>query len=267
MARNLITVDQIVNDFVLSMDSSDYVNDAGDTIIRHFALRGIRDFGFDVSQRVKSLRLTTGANQTVELPDDFVDLIKVGVVGADGLLHVYGVNDNINISQRYVLDGNDNPVDSDGDGVYDREDAKSGSVQSGVFGGDDSVVFTNYIYQGNVGQLYGLGGGFYMGEYRINKEQNRLEISGDAGEVVIEYIADEARSSNPVIHAYAEEAIQNYIYWQLLKRKSNVPAVEKQQARHEWFESKRIAKSRMNAFSKEDALRVIRKNFKQSPKY
>lgn len=269
MARNLITVDQVVNDFVLTLESDDYGNNASDTLIHNYALRGIREMGFDLLQRVRSIKLTAGSNNTVELPDDFVDLIKVGIVGSDGLVHVFGENKNINISQKYKTDAAGNSIDSDGDGVFDREDSKGGAVTSGVFGSDDFIVFSNYIYQNNIGQIYGLGGGFYEGEYRLNLDQNRIELSSGSGssEIVIEYIADEARSINPTVHIQAEEALRAYIYYRVVERKSSVPMAEKSRARIEYYNERRKANSRLKAFSKEEALKTIRKNFKQSPKY
>ena len=115
----------------------------------------------------------------------------------------------------------------------------------------------------------GIGGGHGMGEYRINLDQNRLELdtSNDISEVIIEYVADEARSSNPLIHVYAEEALRSYIYYKLCERKSTVPANEKMRARSEYYNERRKAKARLSNFSKDEALRTIRKNFKQAPKY
>ena len=46
MARNLVTIEQVVNDFVLTLDSDDYVNDVSDIVIKNVALRGIREMGF-----------------------------------------------------------------------------------------------------------------------------------------------------------------------------------------------------------------------------
>jgi len=108
-----------------------------------------------------------------------------------------------------------------------------------------------------------------MGEYRINLDQNRLELdtSSDISEVVIEYIADEARSSNPLIHVYAEEALRAYMYYKMCERKSTVPANEKMRARSEYYNERRKAKARLGNFTREEALRTIRKNFKQAPKY
>src|SRR5210317_213872 len=268
MARNLVTVDQVVNDFVLTLDSDDYVSNASDVVVRNFALRGIREMGFDMLKRVRSLKLTINSNDTVDLPDDFVILTKVGVAKQDGLVYVLGENKNINYSQKYDTDAAGNPIDSDGDGLYDRVDAKTASSGTGIFGDDDYIVFSNYIYQNNIGQIYGLGGGFYEGQYRLNDDQNRIELSGvQATDLVIEYVADEARSINPTVHVEAEEALRSYIYYRLVERKSSVPMGEKARARQEYYNERRKANARLKAFSQEEALKTIRKNFKQSPKY
>ena len=269
MARNLVTVSQVVNDFILTLEGDDYANNASDTLIHNYALRGVRELGFDLLQRVRSLKLSVGANNTVDLPDDFVDLVKIGIVGSDGLVHVLGENKNINYSQKYKTDSAGNNLDSDGDGVFDREDSKTGVTSGGVFGADDFIVFSNYIYQNNIGQIYGLGGGFYEGEYRLNLDQNRIELAVNTGtsEIVIEYIADEARSSSPTVHVEAEEALRSYIYYRLIERKSSVPMAEKSRARSEYYNERRKANARLKAFSQEEALKTIRKNFKQSPKY
>ena len=105
--------------------------------------------------------------------------------------------------------------------------------------------------------------------FRINFEQSRIELSGTSGfeEVIIEYIADEARSANPSIHIYAENALRSYICYRLVERKSSVPMGEKMRARQEYYNERRIANARLKSFSKDEALKIIRKNFKQSPKY
>ena len=102
MARNTIKVSQIVNDFLLTMGHDDYANDIDEAVLKNFAKRGVREFGFDISNRVRSLKLTVDtATDTVELPDDFVGLVKIGVVGSDGIVYVLGENKNINISRKY----------------------------------------------------------------------------------------------------------------------------------------------------------------------
>lgn len=270
MARNLVTIDEIVNDYILTMGSDDFGSDVSDTLVRNYALRGLRDLGFDILKVVKTLKLAVNTStNSVELPDDFVDLVKIGVVGSDGLLYVFGQNKNITSAMQYVLDSSSLPVDSDNDGVYDRESAKVASQATSAEKGHESYIFRNYLLGSTYGALYGLGGGNYSGEYRMNAEQNRIELStsDSTSHIVIEYIADEARSVNPSVHIYAENALRSYIYYRLTERKTSVPLGEKARARQEYYNERRLANSRLNAVSKEEILKTIRKNFKQSPKY
>ena len=270
MARNTTTIDQIVNDFILTRDEDDFAANVSEVTIRNYALRGVREMGFDILKRIKSVKLSVNqSNWTVELPDDFVDMAKIGYVGSDGLIYVFGENKNINYSRAYVLDSGNNPIDSDGDGVYDRVDAKDGATNNSSLSAYDTYIFRNYTYAASNGRLYGLGGGQYSGEYRINYEQNRIEIASTDGitEVVIEYIADEALSSNPTVHKYAEDALRSYIYYKIVERKTNVPANEKMRARQEYYNERRLANARIKSFSKEEALKTNRKNYRQSPKY
>ena len=105
-----------------------------------------------------------------------------------------------------------------------------------------------------------------FGDYEYN---SRIEVDTDSGssELVLEYVADEARSTNPVIHVYAEEALRSYMYYKLCERKSTVPANEKARARREYYNDRRLAKARLSNFTKEEALKTIRKNFILAPKY
>jgi len=286
--QNFVTLRQVVDDFIITMDSDDYTSNTSDVAIRNIALRGVREFGFDVSSRVRSLKRTVDtSNNTITLPEDYVDLVKLGVVGADGVIHVLGQNKNINYSQRIVqvdtsdpLDGivdsdtesksvsEDGPLNIDANTILNREPSKSSSTGSDS-GDAGYYVFQNYLYQGGLGRMYGVGGGHMRGQYRVNLDQNRIEIDTESGisEVVIEYVADEARSTNPVIHVYAEEALRCFLYYKLCERKSTVPANEKARARAEYYNERRKAKARLGNFTKEEALKTIRKNFKQAPKY
>jgi hypothetical protein len=272
-AMNFVSLRQVIDDFIITMDSDDYISNVSDVAIRNIALRGIREFGFDVSSRVRSLKRTIASNNTIILPEDYVDLIKIGVVGSDGVLRVLGENKNINYSRAISSGTNDSatgPLDISSNLITDRVDSKTATAGSDVGDQDyDYFIFENYMFQGGIGRLYGLGGGKLAGEYRINLDQNRIEIdtSNSSTEVVIEYVADEARSTNPVIHVYAEEALRSYMYYKLCERKSTVPANEKARARSEYYNERRKAKARMSNFSKEEALKTIRNNFKLSPKY
>lgn len=290
MAHNKVKLSQVIRDFIITLDGDDYASNASDSAIRNFALRGIREIGFDLGKKIKSLKLTVdSATDSVALPDDYVDLTKIGVVDADGLVRVFGENKNINYSRRLQTSDDEKKDDVGADGqsltdvfdagalnipgnsIGDRVNDKT-STENTVSTADENLdyyVFENYIYQGGLGRLYGTGGGHLAGEYRVNLDQNRIELEANSGatEVVIEYIADEARSSDPEVHVYAEEALRAYMYYKVIERKSSVPSNEKARARAEYYNERRKANARLNSFSKEEALKTIRKNFIQAPKY
>lgn len=277
MARNTVSLDQIIRDFIITLDGDDYASNASDFAIRNLALRGIREIGFDISKKVKSLKLLIDStNNTVELPDDFVDLLKIGIVDPDGIVRVFANNKHINQSMSYS-DGDDLPLftstdakDTNSDGVLDRLEDKT-STQGSVSSSENlnDFIFDNYLHEGSVGRLYGAGGGHLAGEYRLNLEQNRIEVETNNAytHVVVEYIADEARSASPDVHVYAEEALRSYVYYKIIERKSSVPANEKSRARTEYYNERRKANARLSNFTKEEALKTIRKNFHQAPKY
>jgi len=54
MARNLVTVEQIVSNFKILVEGDDYCANTSDSVIRTLAIRGIREMGFDMLKRVRS---------------------------------------------------------------------------------------------------------------------------------------------------------------------------------------------------------------------
>jgi len=283
MAFDKVKLSQIIKDFILTLDGDDYASNVSDYAIRNFALRGIREIGFDIGKKIKSLKLSIDtSNDTVALPDDYVDLVKLGVVDESGIIRVFGNNKNINYSRKYKLnadgdlantttDSQGGPLDIENNIILDRQDDKTstGNTASQSDESLDYYIFENYLYQGGLGRLYGTGGGHMAGAYRVNLDQNRIEIETNSGysEVVIEYVADEARSTDPEVHVYAEEALRAYMYYKIIERKSSVPANEKARARAEYYNERRKANARLSNFTKEEALKTIRKNFMQAPKY
>ena len=273
---NYVPLSQVINDFKITNDADDFTSNASDAALRNHALRGIRELGFDVVSRIKSIKLDLDTtNITVALPDDFVGILKLGIVDTHGILRVFGENKNINYSRKVptplsTSDSEEGPLNIEANLINNRQDDK-GSTSENLDSAEDVdyYVFENYLFNGSIGRLYGVGGGHMPGEYRLNLDQNRIEIDTNESfdSLVLEYVADEARSTNPVIHVYAEESLRAYIYYKLCERKSTVPANEKARARAEYYNERRKANRRLSNFSKEEAMRITRKNFKLVPKY
>ena len=58
MARDTVSINQIVNDFMLTLDGDDYANNANGMLMRNYALQGIREMNFDIQRKIKSLKLS-----------------------------------------------------------------------------------------------------------------------------------------------------------------------------------------------------------------
>ena len=246
MSYSYIPLDQVINDYIIAMQEDDYASNVADYQIRQYALRGIREFGMDISANIKSVLLDVNEQYGyVEIPCDLLALTKIGQIGSDGLVYVFAENKNMNLLENY-------PAESVPDYLL----------------GFDSYVFRNFLFEGTAGRLYGMGGGQGAGEYRVNWAENRIEISmlSATTQVLIEYISDEAKCENPSVPTAAEEALRAYIYYKTLERKASVPMGEKQRARSEYYNQLRLANARMKSFSKNDALQIIRRNFRLSPK-
>jgi hypothetical protein len=246
MSYSYIPLDQVINDYIIAMQEDDYASNVADYQIRQYALRGIREFGMDISANIKSVLLDVNEQYGyVEIPCDLLALTKIGQIGSDGLVYVFAENKNMNLLENY-------PAESVPDYLL----------------GFDSYVFRNFLFEGTAGRLYGMGGGQGAGEYRVNWAENRIEVSmlSATTQVLIEYISDEAKCENPSVPTAAEEALRAYIYYKTLERKASVPMGEKQRARSEYYNQLRLANARMKSFSKNDALQIIRRNFRLSPK-
>ena len=96
-------------------------------------------------------------------------------------------------------------------------------------------------------------------DYNVNVTSNILTKP-------IQLIQSGASNTQPRVHKFCEEALRSYIYYKYIQRKRGVPANEKQMAKRAYFNEKRLARARMMNFSKETAMQVSRKAFKQSPK-
>ena len=145
---NYVTLDQIIANFKVSQDSDDYAANASDVALRNLALRGVREFGFDVSARIKSIKLTINSNNnTVKLPDDYVDLRKIAVVDNDGTLRAFGQNKNMNYSRKEsgtdTSDSAEGPIPTEANLVNNLVDSKTSTANLNSDNDYDHYIFEN----------------------------------------------------------------------------------------------------------------------------
>jgi len=236
-----ITIKDIVNDLQLMIDDTSYDKDAHIYQIRMLALQGLRELTFDAEQIVKTIDKTIDSNLTVSTPNDLVDIKRIGFLDDKNVFYPLSKDNDLSIS------------------AATKSDRIGGSK-------DDE---NNPYYHTDLGKKFGVGGGQNsLGYYRHNRFNDHIYFSSNlqGKTVYLEYIADTAASTNPKIHVFCEEALRCYVYYKYIQRKRGVPANEKQMAKRAYYNEKRLARARMMNFSKEQAMQVSRKAFKQSPK-
>tara|TARA_R100000329_G_scaffold150827_1_gene144773 strand:+ start:454 stop:1212 length:759 start_codon:yes stop_codon:yes gene_type:complete len=245
-----VKLSDIYNDFLLTIEDSDYISSVNPMLVWTTMKRGAREFSLDVHAKLRTKNLTIGGNNTVDIPTNAISVTKVGFVDSDGL--IYQLVENKNHVAREVSDA---PTAG-----------FSGTTTSEE--GLNDIVFHNYLLDGNYGQIYGMGGGKTHGTYTMDYPGGKIQLdtSTNATEVFVEYLEDMATMQDPEVHVFAEEPIRLYTYYKLIQSKSNVPGGEKARARKEYFNELRRANSRFTTFNKQEAMSISRKNFRLSPK-
>mgnify|MGYP003134696658 FL=1 len=213
------------------------------------AIRGLKELTFDILQQIKSETLTVNTNLTVDLPCDYVNYTRIGLCRSHGRIETLGYDEYL-CSQHNV--------DVCGD-----EKANDFSGEEGVSGGNSRNAELT-------GGWYGLGGGHRNGYYRIDRDKARILLSSELSgkSIVLEYVSDGSNPNGDMkINALAEEALRAYMHWKVLQRRSGIPLQEKEAARRDWYNEKRLARARVVNFTPDQAWRIARKQVKQSPKF
>tara|TARA_R110000824_G_scaffold311311_3_gene498486 strand:+ start:3400 stop:4137 length:738 start_codon:yes stop_codon:yes gene_type:complete len=213
------------------------------------AIRGLKELTFDILQQVKTETLTVNDNLTVDLPKDYVNYTRIGQCKSHGRIETLGYDEYLCIQNKVDYCGDPDAHDFSGETRVSGGNSRNGELTGG---------------------WYGRGGGYRNGYYRIDREKNQIALSSElAGEsIVLEYISDGSRVNGDMkVNALAEESLRAYMWWKLLQRKSNVPLGEKEAARRDWYNEKRLARARIVNFTPDQAWRISRKQVKQSPKF
>ncbi len=176
MAIDYTSIDEVVNDFQLTIDDTSYDKDAQIYQLRLLALQGLRELKFDAEQEIKTATmLVDSTTLQVTLPNDYVKLLRIG----------YRSNDE----DRFVSLG------------YKSDLILDSSVTAEV--GDDNFDENNPYYHTDVGRKFGVGGGNNtLGYYRINRDDDTINFSSDLASktVFMEYISDGISNVQPVDH-------------------------------------------------------------------
>ena len=218
--------------------------------IWQIAFRGLEQLGLDFFYTVKSVKLPVNANKTVELPSDYVNYTKIGVLNGNGEISALTYNNNLT-----------NYADLLPDRLAKTEDNSLFSYYN-----SQAPAFYNYWDGSGYGTVYGLpSGGQNIGAFKIDNANNLVVLDGNFGYdyLMVEYISSPKEGEDVVLPVQFREALISYIAWQDIAYMPNTrkgTISDKQQRRNNFYNERRLANARYKPLYLNEAYEWSQKN-------
>lgn len=253
-----VTLDQIVKQTLIDLGENTehkYMK------FLQWAIRGIKEFNYDLLNEPKTEIFSLNDDHTIDLPDDYINWSKVGII-RHGKIFTLQQNSSFAFPRA---------VDDCGKSIHDITSVTCLAAEQTQKVTGPWTIFFNYRNGRNLGNLFGLGGGFNpFGYFRVDKEKHQMAFTSEVpnGDLVLEYIAMNVNPDGSAkVHLFVEESLIAFVHWKRVQQRKDIPQIEKARARHDYFEERRRARSRLNNFSLEDWLKAGRKGYSLSPKF
>lgn len=261
-----MSLDNLIREFMVEVGDGNENKYA--RYLQH-AISGLREFNFDLQSNtnaVSAVILPVSNLLTCDLPRDYINYIRIGILDQLGNFHGLGLNRDMRMAT---------PVDNCGNPTIPTTVTQSAADQVagnafglGLFNWDGPA---DNIRNGELtGRFFGIGGGTNpYGYYRINLKTNKIELGGVIqGTIFLEYLADlDLIDGEFFVHPYCVEALKCYIYWKMNLRNDRKSGVEKQTSRQEYFNEFARAKARFNAFRMDELMDAFRWVNKAAPRF
>lgn len=237
----------IVNSF---LDMQERVTPHKKAWYMRIARRGYIELWDDVSgEPYKAVIPVDKTNNTAVIPSNFKREILVYVLNRNGELVSLTRNENL----AKHIDECGNELNGSG-GVY-----------------LPNIYPTSNINQNlqNKGGMYGIGGRSIYGDFTIDYNMGRILLSSDfcQDEIYLLYTGDPLEKGGDFdVHPFLEQPIRDYIYWQSVAFKDNVPMGEKNARFDNYVNSKLWAANQFTAMTAQEVKDLSKKNFTLAPK-
>jgi hypothetical protein len=198
----------------------------------------------------RSAKLTVNPNNTVDLPPDFTEYIKMGEV-INGRLMAFSLNEDMMLQ-----------FEKDNCGEWLK-------IQEGEVADGADVCFRNFEENGVMGTIYG-----YRkidnpsGNYRMNYRNGQLQFDDNltATEIYMEYKSNRITSSHAVVPVVAYPVMKKYTHWMKIEHSRTFSLGEKARAEDQFKESIRQMRAKVFRFTYKEFLDVMRQGAHQGVK-
>lgn len=264
-----ITMEDIINDFMMSRDQDDYTLTVPRHKILYHARQSFKEFHYDVLQEIKVVSLDLSSDTlNTPLPPDYVNYVRVSYVDENGILQAMAKNDKLNIAAEYLQDNQYQILyDDNGCPLQDSESYLKGVKNSSSMGSNTLNAYKVSGFEPN----RNMSNTFINGSFKVDKSRGFIQFDSTVGgqQIVLEYVSDGLFTGclglpekELRVHKFAEMAVRDDIYYRLIKQRRNVPANEKARARKEYFNSRRLAKLRLGTIRYAELIQSFKKQSK-----
>ena len=230
-------------------------------MIKYVVRRLVKSTG----QCLKSTRIKVDSTTSyVELPGDYVDWSRIGVVNSNGEIEVLSENDDLSIASTFLTDVNGATL-TNVDGI---PLTGSPEVSSSTPIGQNNYPFYISGYQPGT-FMYGKKTDVDPnGFFRINDEWNRIEIGSLLNsDLVLEYSSDPTMSTGDfTVSVHLEEAVYGWAYYHFIKGKRGVPQAEVHRARSEAYHEMERSDALLRPINVAQMMKAWRHSNVQSPR-
>lgn len=238
--RGFISVDSVINDYIDESEKSIHAY----ARLYNIAYRGMQNMGLDFFYQVKTVRLTVNtSNFTVELPDDYLNYTKVGVLNSKGEIIPLTFNQKLtnyaDIMPNRLAETQDNTL--------------STWYNAGI------PTFYNYWDGYGFNNIYGVPSGSpFVGSFNMDERDGVIFLNESFyyPYVMLEYVAQPVADQQYMIPIQFTEALIAWIAWRDIAnspstRKGNLG--DKRDRQHNYYNERRLAIARYKPIYLEQA--------------
>jgi len=218
------------------------------------------EFSLDVKGILRTILIPVSPNKTAPFPSDMISYTKLGIVNMNGELATFKRNDKLSTYHSEYFAN------------VDRLEAiptlPSYGINGGLNGyGYNDFLFLNYWYGSTSYNLFGLGSGTCdIGQYKVDETNKVFQFDPyfHWDSFLCEYLSDDCDSDGDYeVDVRMAEAVKAYIRWQDVAdrpKKASPSAVAR--LRSEYFNTKRLARMRLNPVVINEMQNIERRSWK-----
>lgn len=264
-----INLTDIINNFMISYIGDDkIINTAKRTEVAFHAQRALQELSYDTLRSIKSIELDVPPSLSVNLPQDFVNHVKLAYVDDAGLEQLILPN-MLSSTPEAPLQDQDYNFLFDGDGEFllaSKSDAETKwQAATAPANSDSNIDFIEegYGYNVDYGKRYGIDPqtATKNGAYYIDYLNGRISFSSNLSQktIILKYISDGLASENDMkVHKFAEDAVYKYIAYAIGSNKQDMPEYRVQRLRKENIAARRKAKLRLSNIKIKELEQIMR---------